>query len=162
MTLPPFQALLDDHAASIHRFLVGLVGPVEAEDCFQETFLAALRAYPRLEPGVNLRAWIMTIAGRKAIDHGRRRGRSAIPVAELPEVTAPETPNGEPGLWRAVRALPAMQRAAIVHRYVLDRSYREIAEALGCSEEAARANAHEGRKRLRRELAAAGTREEDS
>jgi RNA polymerase sigma factor (sigma-70 family) len=162
MTLPPFAVFLDEHRVDVYRFLTAMVGRAHADDCFQDTFLAALRAYPRLEPGVNLRAWIMTIAGRKAIDHGRRRGRSAIPVAELPEVTAPETPNGEPGLWRAVRALPAMQRAAIVHRYVLDRSYREIAEALGCSEEAARANAHEGRKRLRRELAAAGTREEDS
>jgi DNA-directed RNA polymerase specialized sigma24 family protein len=46
-----------------------------------------------------------------------------------------------------------MQRAAIAHRYVLDLSYREVAEALGCSEEAARASAHEGRKRLRERLA---------
>ena len=62
MTLPPFQAFLDDHAAAIHRFLVALLGPQEAEDALQETLVAALRAYPRLRPESNLRAWGMPIA----------------------------------------------------------------------------------------------------
>jgi DNA-directed RNA polymerase specialized sigma24 family protein len=42
-----------------------------------------------------------------------------------------------------------MQRAAVIHRYVLDLSYAEIAEALGISEDAARANTYEGRRKLR-------------
>ena len=42
-----------------------------------------------------------------------------------------------------------MQRAAVVHRYVLDLPYAEVAAAIECSEEAARANAMEGRKKLR-------------
>jgi len=152
MSLPPFSAFLEQHRVDVYRFLVATVGPQHADDCFQETFLAALRAYPRLDPGTNLRAWILTIAGRKAIDHGRR-ARRAVPMAVLPERALPPSPDGEPGLWRAVRQLPPMQRAAIAHRYVLDLSYREVAEALGCSEEAARASAHEGRKRLRERLA---------
>ena len=52
-------------------------------------------------------------------------------------------------LGRAVGALPPLQRAALVHRYVLDLPYAEVAEALGCSEEAARASAYEGRRKLR-------------
>ncbi len=54
MTLPPFQLFLDAHAEAIHRFLVALVGPQEADDVLQETLIAALRAQvrPRPQPGV--------------------------------------------------------------------------------------------------------------
>jgi len=63
---PPFQRFLDAHRDLVWRFLVSSVGPVDAEDCFQETFLAALRAYPRLRAGSNLRAWVLTIAQQGA------------------------------------------------------------------------------------------------
>src|SRR5919108_6621813 len=83
--LPPFQALLDAHGQDVHRFLVASVGRVDADDCYQETWLAALRAYPRLRDASNLRSWIFTVAHRKAIDHVRARRRRAVPVAEVPE-----------------------------------------------------------------------------
>ncbi len=85
MSLPPFQTLLDAHAGDVHRFLVATVGRPEADDCYQETWLAALRAYPRLHDARNLRGWLFTIANRKAIDHIRARKRAPLPVgAELP------------------------------------------------------------------------------
>ncbi|MDP9341780.1 MAG: RNA polymerase sigma factor [Actinomycetota bacterium] len=149
MGLPPFSAFLEEYRVPVFRFLVASVGPQHAEDCFQETFLSALRAYPRLPADSNLRGWILTIATRKAIDHGRGARRGPIPVAELPEQPGPTAPDGDPELWRAVGGLPPMQRAAVVHRYVLDLPYAEVAAAIGCSEEAARANAREGRKKLR-------------
>ena len=83
--LPPFQAFLDEHLEPVGAFLRGMVGPNDAEDCLQETFLAALRAYPRAEKR-NLRAWIFTIARRKAIDHHRSGARRARPVAEPEEL----------------------------------------------------------------------------
>jgi RNA polymerase sigma factor (sigma-70 family) len=92
VNLPPFQALLDAHGRDVHRFLVATVGHSAADDCYQETWLAALRAYPRLRNATNLRAWILTIAHRKTIDHFRARRRGALPVAEVPERTAP--PHG--------------------------------------------------------------------
>ena len=55
MALPPFQALLDAHGGEVHRFLVATVGRLDADDCYQETWLAALRAYPRLRDDRNLR-----------------------------------------------------------------------------------------------------------
>src|SRR5215211_3137092 len=79
--LPPFQALLDEHLEPVRAFLRGMVGPSAAEDCLQDTFLAALRAYPRAER-TNLRAWIFTIARRKAIDHHRSRSREAKPIPD--------------------------------------------------------------------------------
>ena len=152
MRVPPFSMFLEEYRIPVYRFLAATVGPEHADDCFQETFLSALRAYPRLQPGTNLRAWILTIAGRKAIDHGRARSRRPIPMAEVPDAAGPGSSDGDPELWRAVRDLPPLQRAAVAYRYVLDLPYREVAEALGCSEEAARANAHEARKRLRARL----------
>ena len=59
-------------------FLRAMVGPDDAEDCFQETFIAALRAYDRMD-GRHPRAWVMTIARRKAIDHHRARARRPEP-----------------------------------------------------------------------------------
>ena len=73
--LPPFQALVDAHASELHRFLAGYVGPDDAEDCLQDTLVAALRAYPGLAHGENLRAWLYTIARRKATDLARSRAR---------------------------------------------------------------------------------------
>ena len=52
--LPPFQTLIDEHRGLVYRFLLASVGPVDADDCFQETFLAALRTYPTLRHGENL------------------------------------------------------------------------------------------------------------
>jgi RNA polymerase sigma factor (sigma-70 family) len=149
MGLPPFSAFLEEHRVPVYRFLLASVGPQHADDCFQETFLSALRAYPRLPADSNLRGWVLTIATRKAIDHGRGTRRRPIPMAELPDQAGPTVPDRDPELWRAVRGLPPMQRAAVVHRYVLDLPYAEVAAAIGCSEEAARANAMEGRKKLR-------------
>jgi RNA polymerase sigma factor (sigma-70 family) len=146
---PPFQRLLEDHRAEVYRFLVAAVGRQAADDCFQETFLSALRAYPRLQDASNLRGWLLTIATRKTLDHWRAEKRRPIPVERLPEAAAPERADGDDALWRAVGTLPPMQRAALIHRYVLDLPYAEVAEALGCSVEAARANAYEGRRKLR-------------
>jgi RNA polymerase sigma factor (sigma-70 family) len=146
---PPFQRFLDEQRALVYRYLLATVGPNDADDVFQETFLAAMRAYPRLAHGEELRAWVLRIATRKAIDAGRRRARRAVPTAELPEVPAPPVPDGEPALWRAVRTLPPKQRAAVVHRYVHDLPYAQVGELIGCSPESARANAYQGVRRLR-------------
>ena len=132
--------------------LRGAVGRTDADDCFQETFIAALRAYPKLRHADNLRAWLMTIAHRKAVDHHRANGRRPIPVAEVAEVGV-EDPEPEEGIWEAVGALPPKQRAAVTLRYAADLPHAEIAAALGCSPEAARRTLHEGIKRLRKELA---------
>jgi len=157
MGIPPFSVFLEQHRSLVYGFLAAAVGRDHADDCFQETFLSALRAYPRLRPDSNLRPWVMAIATRKAIDHGRRTARGAIPVAEVPDRAAHDVKAEEdPEVWRAVRELPPLQRAAVVHRYVLDLPYAEVAVALGCSEEAARANAYEGRKKLKAALG--GTR----
>ncbi len=132
--------------------LRGAVGRTDAEDCFQETFLSALRAYPKLSDAGNLRGWLLTIAHRKAIDHHRANGRKPVPVAEVVEVGVSDPEPGD-GIWELVAELPPKQRAAVALRYGSDLPHAEIAAALGCSPEAARRSLHEGIKRLRKELA---------
>lgn len=140
---------MDEHAPAVHRFLSASVPAHEVDDCFQETFIAALRAYPKLRPSSNLRAWVLTIAARKAVDGHRKRSASAVTVAEVPESVAPEPPDVDPELWAAVRSLPTKQRAAVVLRYVNQLPYKEIAAILGCSEAAARQNSKAGLDRLK-------------
>jgi RNA polymerase sigma factor (sigma-70 family) len=156
VSLPPFQVLLDSHGAAVHRFLVAAVGPVDADDCFQETCIAALRAYPELRSDSNLRGWLLKIARNKAIDSHRAAGRLPAPAATLPEIpVAPREPiDGEPRIWARVRALPEKQRMAVFLRSVADLDYADVAEALDCSPDAARRSVHEGLKRLREGLAA--------
>src|SRR6266508_4026712 len=126
--IPPFERFLEEHRAVVYRFLLAAAGPQEADDCFQETFLSALKAYPRLRHGDNLRGWVLAIATRKAIDAGRARSRRPVPVDEV---------------WDAVRNLPPRQRVALVHRVVLDQTYAEMAAAMGGSVETARANVYQ-------------------
>jgi RNA polymerase sigma factor (sigma-70 family) len=152
VTLPPFQTLLDAHAQDVHRFLVATVGRSDADDCYQETWLAALRAYPRLHDASNLRSWILTVAHHKAIDHIRSRNRRALPVADVPEHSVARSPVADPtDVWDQVGALPPKQRAAIALRFVADLAYAEIGRVMETSEEAARRNVHEALKQLRKE-----------
>jgi RNA polymerase sigma factor (sigma-70 family) len=160
---PPFQQLLDEHGSDVLGYLVATVGPHDAEDVFQETFIAALRAYEGLGHTRNLRSWLLTIAHNKAIDHHRARGRRAVPAGD-PEEVAGSVPSSnsrpdqvvgsrDPELWRAVSTLPPKQRSAVVLRYATDMSYTAIARAMDSSEAAARRNVHEGLEKLRGEFA---------
>jgi len=154
-TLPPFQKFLEANRAIVYRFLTVAVGPQEADDVFQETFIAALRAYPRVREADKLDRWILAIASRKAIDHHRGTGRRPMPIDDPPDqpVHDPPVRDTDDPLWAAVRSLPPRQRVAVVHRHVLDRAYEEIAELMGCSEQTARANVYQGTKRLRELMA---------
>jgi len=150
--IPPFQRFLEANRVTVYRFLLVAVGHADADDVFQETFLAALRAYPRVRDGAGLDRWVLKIASRKAIDHHRGTARRPTPVEHVPEVAGgaiddPTDPRDP--LWKAVGTLPARQRVAVVLRHVLDRSYADIAEVMGGTEEAARANVSHGTKRLR-------------
>jgi RNA polymerase sigma factor (sigma-70 family) len=149
MTVPPFQEVLDRHGRDVYRVCVAVAGPAHADDCFQETMLAALAAYPRLRDPGTVRSWLMTIASRKAIDAHRVRAREPVPVAEPDAGAARERALPDAGLWARVRELPDKQRLAVAYRFVADLAYREIGEVMGTSEEAARRNVFEGLRRLR-------------
>lgn len=155
--MTPFQHVLDEHGPGLYRHLVGTLGPHDGADCYQETVIAALRAWPPPHEG-NIRAWFFTVAHRKAIDLGRAAGRRALPVAEVPERGHPEADvvpavDLDGDVWAAVRSLPEKQKLAVALRHGEDWGYADIASVLDCTEAAARQNVKAGLNRLKEILA---------
>ena len=156
--MQPFEAVVAEHGQVVMRVCRGLLGPIEAEDAWSETFLAALQAYPSLRPGSNVRGWLVTIAHNKAVDQIRARLRVPVPAGGgVSERVAGGAPASEPApepadteLHRALAALPPKQRGAVVYRYLADLPYAEVAALLDCSQAAARRSAADGIARLRR------------
>ncbi len=144
----PFQRLIDEHAGAVAAFLRGMLRAADAEDALQETYLAALRAYDRFD-GRNPRAWLLTIARRKAIDATRAEGRRAPAAVDPDQLAGPAAAPDHREVWIAVAALPPKQREAVVLRFAADLRYREVGEAMGTSEAAARRNVHEAITKLR-------------
>jgi RNA polymerase sigma factor (sigma-70 family) len=145
--IPPFETFYEAHRDDVFRFLSRRLGLDRAEDAFQETFLRALRAYPRLEHGQHLRAWVFTIASRIVVDDVRRRR----PQGELPELAVEDELPAFEDLAPLTADLPPKERAAVVLRYGYDLDYDEIGAALDSTESAARQAASAGVRRLRKE-----------
>ena len=154
VAIPPFERFYLAHRDEVLGYLRRLLGR-RAEDAWQETFLRALGAYGRLEHGRHLRAWVFTIATNVAMDELRRGpdGRDA-PLDELGDREPAGDELRRPAfqeLEHLTGGLPPTERAAVVLRYGYDLPYAEIGAALGSSEEAARAAASSGVRRLRRQ-----------
>jgi RNA polymerase sigma factor (sigma-70 family) len=155
MAQRPFEEIVAEHGEVVMRVCRALLAPVDAEDAWSETFLAALRHYPELPPGSNVKGWLVTIAHNKAIDLMRASMRRAVPAGDVPERPSwPATDLAselEPGgdLRLAVERLAPRQRAAVVYRYLADLTYAEIAELLESTPAAARRSAADGIANLR-------------
>jgi RNA polymerase sigma factor (sigma-70 family) len=148
MRVPPFERFYDETKGPVLAQLRGLLGRDVADDAFQETFLRALRAYPKLKHGRHLKAWALTIARNVAIDS--RRGERSLPTADVPDLESVDEPLPYEELRRLTAELPQKERAAVFLRYGYDLSYEEIGNALNQSPEAARQAASSGVRRLRR------------
>ena len=169
--LAPFEVLVADHGAVVLRVCRALVGVQEADDVWQETFMAALRAYPGSSDVRNREAWLVAIARNKAMDHYRRAGRLPIPADDFPGVPggagagvarglesgseragverAAEAGQDAALVWSTLAALPPKQREAVVYHHLAGLRYAEVAALLGNSESAARRAAADGMKALR-------------
>lgn len=179
--MPPFEALVAAHGPAVLRVCRALVGFQDADDVWQDTFLAALRVYPSARV-LNYEAWLVTIARNKAMDHHRKAARLPVPACSpgsgetgggLPGGGPPGAPrpggaqaaggNGvehavEAGedaavVWTALGTLPPKQREAVVYHHLAGLPYAEVAGLLGNSEAAARRAAADGMKALRKFLA---------
>lgn len=153
MSRKPFEEIVAEHGPTVLRVCRAVVGPVDAEDAWSETFLAALHAYPRLRPDSNIEAWLVTIAHRKAIDHLRASSRRPL-TDKLPDRPAQDWSSGpggwESGLWKALETLPLKQRQTIAYHYVVGMPYSQVARIVGGSEDAARRAAADGIATLRK------------
>jgi RNA polymerase sigma factor (sigma-70 family) len=152
VAIPPFERFYLEHRDEVLGYLRRLLG-ARAEDAWQETFLRALRAYDRLEHGRHLRAWVFTIATRVAMDDLRSKASNTVLLADVSDGESDARELRRPAfleLEHLTGDLPPTERAAVVLRYGYDLPYAEIGAALGSSEEAARAAASSGVRRLRR------------
>ena len=145
--IPPFERFYLAHRDEVLGYLRRLLGQ-QAEDAWQETFLRALRAYGRLQHGRHLRAWAFTIATNVAMDDLRRQHADSFEPGDEPAVELRRDAFRD--LEHLTGELPPTERAAVVLRYGYDLPYAKIADALGSSEDAARAAASSGVRRLRR------------
>ena len=153
-TLPPFEEIVIRHGPTVLRVCRAVLGPMDADDAWSETFLAALRAYPTLRPGSNVEAWLVTIAHRKAIDQTRARARRPLTVDNIPDQpTRSETDRWDGDLWTALQSLPFKQRTAVAYHYLVGMSYADVAAVTGGSQDAARRAAADGIATLRRTFA---------
>jgi RNA polymerase sigma-70 factor (ECF subfamily) len=158
--LANFDRVVERHRAELLHYLVRLLGDAgDAEDALQESLLRAYRGRGRLRPDSNERAWLYKIATRTAFNALKRRKRAAAWMADVDLDTL--STNSADALDRreqlravahAVEALPSKQRAALMMRQFQGLSYAEIAETLGCSPAAARANVYQAVRRLRASL----------
>jgi RNA polymerase sigma-70 factor (ECF subfamily) len=144
----------------IFAYLWRLIPGDQAEDCLQETFLRAYRAYKRTAPDSNYRAWLYKIATNVARTAHTRRQREMTR-----ELNRPAAPEGSTPLdsvifsddlkvvLQAVEALPHKQRAALMMRKYQEMDYMDIGDALECSPATARAHVYQALKKLRLRLA---------
>jgi RNA polymerase sigma factor (sigma-70 family) len=148
---PPFEHIVARHGPAVLRVCRAVVGVDDADDAWSDTFLAALRAYPGLDAGANVEAWLVTIAHRKAIDILRATRRRPVTLDVLPEpAAAPTEFDAERlDLERAMAALSDRQRQAIAYHYLMGLPYAQVAEILGGSADAVRKAASEGIHALR-------------
>lgn len=164
-----FEDVIDRHHDELHAYLWRMLdgaayagATVQVEDLMQDVFARAYRAYPRLRADSNVRAWLYKIATNCALTLFKR-GRNDAPLEAFEESLGgnrAEQPHYAFSLHEtldAMRAaildLPPAQQAALVMRYLQELEYAEIAAALECSEESARANVSHAVRRLRRVLA---------
>ncbi len=150
----PFEQLVSQHGPAVLRVCRAVLGPVDADDAWSETFLSALQAYPKLPADANVEAWLVTIAHRKAIDVIRRNKRAAVPVADVPAVADMAAGAGPDGrdldLPGSLARLPERQRFAVTYHYLGGLPYAEVAAIIGGTADAARRAASDGIANLRK------------
>jgi RNA polymerase sigma-70 factor (ECF subfamily) len=161
-----FEALYRDHLRDVYSYSYYRVGNHhDAEDITEQTFLQAYRHFERARresDGRPLRPWLIRIAHNLAANHYRDRARR--PEANIEAVEPPAHPHdteqivaGREDLRAVMRRLDDLsedRREALIMRFALDMSNREIARALGKTDGATKVLIHRAIKQLEELIAA--------
>ncbi|MBN1310463.1 MAG: sigma-70 family RNA polymerase sigma factor [Anaerolineae bacterium] len=159
--------LYNRHWPAVFRYLYYRVGDRQAaEDLTAEVFARMLEALPRYRPtGVPFKAWLFQIARNLAVDHFRKVGKR-VAVSLDPEMEnqmvnhLEESPHARvernltnERLQSALATLNPDQRDVVIMRIIGEMPIREVAQALGKSEDAVKALQRRGLLALRSTLA---------
>ena len=161
-----FAELVGRHRGPLVQFVARRTGrPTIAEDAVQEALLSAHRALRQGEPPRDVKAWLYTIAWRRALDLVRRER----PSARVDGWSDPRTVQGVDAAFlesadfeqmlRHWRGLPRRQRYALAMRVLEGRSHEEIGTAFGVSADAAKSLVARSRRSLERATARRSRRE---
>src|SRR5688572_20564380 len=162
-----FEALYKAHLRDVYSYSYYRVGNHhDAEDLTEQAFLQAYRHFERARRESNgrpLRPWLIRIAHNLASNY--QRDRSRRPEAALDAIEPPSHPHGTEQIvegrqelrlvMERLERLSEDRREALIMRFALGMSNREIARALGRSDGATKVVIHRAIKQLEEELAAA-------
>lgn len=161
---PTWEEVVEQHSARVYRLAYRLTGNVhDAEDLTHDVFLRVFRSLHAYTPGT-FEGWLHRITTNVFLDKMRRKQR--IRFDALSDEAASRLPGRESGpdqvyadshfdddVQRALDALPADFRAAVVLCDIEGLSYEEIASTLGIKLGTVRSRIHRGRAQLRQALA---------
>jgi len=150
-----FAQLVLFYNEALYRWVARLTGNSHAaEDLVQDTFVRAYQAITRLRPDTNLKAWLFRIAHNAYANWVRnRKGKNSLLPNDVldsqagPEELAQENETSQK-LQQAINKLPEEWKAALLLRTQEDMAFREMAIALGTTEETARWRVYKARQKL--------------
>ena len=159
-SLEDFDRLYRDSYARVLRMLVGVLRDrPAAEECVQDAFVKAFKAWPKWRPDAPAEAWLHRIALNVAISYRRREGLRTLGqvlsrFGSSRATTGAHDPGESSELLTALRHLPPRQSAVLVLRFNHGYTNREIAAALGVAESTIASRLAAAKLGLRRQLEA--------
>ncbi len=160
--------LVERYHEPVRRFLMRLTGKVDvADDLAQETFVRVLRHADRYDEKYPMRTWLLTIARRLSINHGRReaKARGVTPTEHLPgRGLSPAELAGEADerqlmrrrLEQAMGRLTEPQRHALLLFHQQGLSVQEAAEIMDVPVGTVKSHLHRARAALRQIMSEPG------
>jgi RNA polymerase sigma factor (sigma-70 family) len=149
-----FNVLIDRHQQAVRTFLRGVTAPDDADDIAQETFLTVW-THARSFRGGNVRAWLFSIAWRKAKGAQRSWFRRRRRDSDYHESASPTRDIGAEdrlAVRQALTTLPLAQRAAVILSLGCGLTHAEAAETLDVPLGTVKSHIVRGRERLRAAL----------
>lgn len=155
-----WQIIIEQHGPAVWKTAYRLLGnSADAADCFQETFISALKFHRRRKVR-NFSALLIRFATARAMDQLRRRSRRVS--LELTQSDSSDMASKNPGPVQVVQRqeltdmlrdslskLPLREAEAFCMRYLNDMSYRQIADELGITTNATGVLIHRAKAKLR-------------
>ena len=161
MQVIDWQKIVTKHGPIVWQTTYRLLGnDADAADCFQKTFVSALKVSQR-ERVRNFQALLVWLATMRAIDKLRQRFSNSHIFVDAADLVAVPSANPSPlqetqahelaeRLRKALAKLPPQEAQVFCLRYLNDMSYRQIAKELGIKTNAAGVLLHRAREKLRK------------
>lgn len=153
-----FSEIVERYQKPVYNLCYRLLGnPGDAEDASQEAFMKAYRGLKKYDPERPFMSWMLAISYNQCMDQLRRRRISWVGLEALFNRSDQQSPSAEiavdalgqaESVQKALSALSANDRAAVVLKYWYDYSYDEIAETLSLTNSAVKSRLHRARREL--------------